>query len=131
MYSGNDDGVPFRSTNKTLSLDAALMYDSLLVLATAAKNLEYHMDSILFRNQDGNVSCGKEIPWMEGTTFFNYLNAVTVTGITGNISFEVSTIDFPYCKKSFTLLYLSLSAHFRLRIDYNFLVLVLFFNNVL
>ena len=62
------------------------MYDSLLVLATAAKNLEYHMDSILFRNQDGNVSCGKEIPWMEGTTFFNYLNAVTVTGITGNIS---------------------------------------------
>ena len=79
------------------------MYDSLLVLATAAKNLEYHMDSILFRNQDGNVSCGKEIPWMEGTTFFNYLNAVTVTGITGNISFEVSTIDFPYCKKSFTL----------------------------
>ena len=92
MYYGNDDGVPLRSTDKTLSLDAALMYDSLLVLATAAKNLEYHMDSILFRSQDGNVSCGKEIPWMEGTTFFNYLNAVTVTGITGNISFEVSTI---------------------------------------
>ena len=107
MYSGNDDGVPFRSTNKTLSLDAALMYDSLLVLATAAKNLEYHMDSILFRNQDGNVSCGKEIPWMEGTTFFNYLNAVTVTGITGNISFEVSTIDFPFGKKSFTFLHLN------------------------
>ena len=70
------------------------MYDSLLVLATAAKNLEYHMDSILFRYQDGNVSCNKEIPWMEGTTFFNYLNAVTVTGITGNISFEVSNIFF-------------------------------------
>ena len=114
MYSGNDDGVPFRSTNKTLSLDAALMYDSLLVLATAAKNLEYHMDSILFRNQDGNVSCGKEIPWMEGTTFFNYLNAVTVTGITGNISFEVSTIDFPYCKKSSTLLYLNLLSRLNL-----------------
>ena len=65
------------------------MYDSLLVLATAAKNLEYHMDSILFRYQDGNVSCKNEIPWMEGTTFFNYLNAVTVTGITGNISFQV------------------------------------------
>ena len=94
LYSGNDDGVPFRSTNKTLSLDAALMYDSLLVLATAAKNLEYHMDSILFRSQDGNVSCGNEIPWMEGTTFFNYLNAVTVTGITGNISFEVRIRTF-------------------------------------
>ena len=111
MYSGNDDGVPLRSTNKTLSLDAALMYDSLLVLATAAKNLEYHMDSILFRNQDGNVSCGKEIPWMEGTTFFNYLNAVTVTGITGNISFEVRTIDFPYCKETATFLYLNFSSH--------------------
>ena len=73
------------------------MYDSLLVLATAAKNLEYHMDSILFRYQDGNVSCRKEIPWMEGTTFFNYLNAVTVTGITGNISFQVSNIPLIFC----------------------------------
>ena len=89
MYHGNEDEVPFRSTNKTLSLEAALMYDSLLVLATAAKNLEYHMDSILFRHQDGNVSCENETPWMEGTTFFNYLNAVTVTGLTGNISFQV------------------------------------------
>jgi hypothetical protein len=73
------------------------MYDSLLVLATAAKNLEYHMDSILFRYQDGNVSCKNEIPWMEGTTFFNYLNAVTVTGITGNISFQVSNILIKSC----------------------------------
>ena len=71
------------------------MYDSLLVLAAAAKNLEDNvMESILFRyNQDGNVSCENENPWMEGTTFFNYLNAVSVNGITGNISFEVSNLS--------------------------------------
>ena len=71
------------------------MYDSLLVLAAAAKNLEDNvMESILFRyNQDVNVSCENENPWMEGTTFFNYLNAVSVNGITGNISFEVSNLS--------------------------------------
>ena len=90
LFNGNEDEVPSRS-KKILSLEAALMYDSLLVLATAAKNLEYHMDSILFQYQSGNVSCTKEVAWMEGATFFNYLNAVAVTGITGNISFQVSS----------------------------------------
>ena len=80
------------------------MYDSLLVLAAAAKNLEDNvMESILFRyNQDVNVSCENENPWMEGTTFFNYLNAVSVNGITGNISFEVSNSSqqgFSVCNK--------------------------------
>ena len=100
MYEAEDGAKEIRSyynrhKNKTLSLEAALMYDSLLVLAAAAKNLEDNvMESILFRyNQDGNVSCENENPWMEGTTFFNYLNAVSVNGITGNISFEVSNLS--------------------------------------
>ena len=100
MYEAEDGAKEMRSyynrhENKTLSLEAALMYDSLLVLAAAAKNLEDNvMESILFRyNQDGNVSCENENPWMEGTTFFNYLNAVSVNGITGNISFEVSHLS--------------------------------------
>ena len=95
MFSDNNDEASSSRSNKTLSLEAALMYDSLLVLATAVQNLEYHMDSILFQYQSGNVSCTKEVPWMEGATFFNYLNSVSVTGITGNISFQVS--DDQYC----------------------------------
>ena len=90
--SGNDDEGS-SSSNDILSLDAALMYDSLLVIANAAKNLEYHMDSILFQDENSEselVSCRNDVPWMEGTTFFNYLNAVSVEGITGNISFQVS-----------------------------------------
>ena len=90
--NGNYDEESSSST-EALSLDAALMYDSLLVIANAAKNLEYHMDSILFQDENSEselVSCRNDVPWMEGTTFFNYLNAVSVEGITGNISFQVS-----------------------------------------
>ena len=102
MYAHHKENKPPQSSysmtgnnnndNQILSLESALMYDSLLVLATAAKHLEYsHMDSILFKNANmQNVSCTEEVPWMEGTTFFNYLNAVNIHGITGNISFQVS-----------------------------------------
>ena len=100
LFGRNNDDEETSPFNKTMSLEAALMYDSLLVLATAAKNLEYHMDSILFQYQTNNVSCKKEIPWMEGTTFFNYLNAVTVTGITGNISFQVIDLLCNYFSNS-------------------------------
>jgi hypothetical protein len=37
-----------------------------------------------------NVSCDNETAWELGATFFNYLNSVSTTGITGKIRFQVS-----------------------------------------
>ena len=37
-----------------------------------------------------NVSCENEKAWEFGATFFNYLNSVSIEGITGKIRFQVS-----------------------------------------
>ena len=41
-----------------------------------------------------NVSCQNEKAWELGATFFNYLNSVSIEGITGKIRFQVSWTIF-------------------------------------
>ncbi len=74
------------SQRSSLSLEAAIMYDTLLVLAEAVRNLD--LDGVL---RPTNVSCESEKAWEQGATFFNYINAVETRGVTGQIRFQVST----------------------------------------
>lgn len=41
------------------------------------------------RPKNDRVSCKSEKPWVYGPTFYNYLNAVQVEGMTGQLSFKV------------------------------------------
>ena len=83
--------VPFASEGTKyrdiMSVESAVMYDSLLVVADAVKKLDYY-DSVLLTDRV-NASCSREMPWSEGATLFNYLNSAEVKGLTGNISFKV------------------------------------------
>ena len=37
-----------------------------------------------------NVSCENEAAWDLGATFYNYLNSVSIEGVTGKIRFQVT-----------------------------------------
>ena len=67
-----------------LDVETAVFYDTLLVLAEAVKMLNFH--AFLGPTQ---VSCLAERSWDSGATFFNYINSVETTGITGQIRFKV------------------------------------------
>ena len=67
-----------------VNVDAAVFHDTLLVLAEAVRTLNFHA---FLGTTD--VSCLAERSWDSGATFFNYINAVETTGITGQIRFKV------------------------------------------
>lgn len=73
-----------------MSVESAVMYDSILVVANALKSLDYY-DSVWLTDRV-KVSCEHEMPWAEGATLFNYLNSVDTQGLTGNISFKVGDL---------------------------------------
>ncbi|RWS04230.1 glutamate receptor ionotropic: kainate 2-like protein [Dinothrombium tinctorium] len=61
--------------NKTniITLEPALMYDSVLALAKGLQALERGATL-----RPVNVSCDEENPWTDGSSLFNYVNAVSV-----------------------------------------------------
>jgi hypothetical protein len=67
-----------------LTVEAAVLHDTLLVLAEAVRTLDF--ESVLVAT---DVSCSDEKSWELGATFFNYINAVEANGITGKIRFQV------------------------------------------
>lgn len=68
-----------------MSLDAALMYDSMLVVSEALKTL--NLAAIMAKTN--KVSCVNETAWEQGATLLNYLNSVTTDGLSGKIRFQV------------------------------------------
>ncbi|KAF0290340.1 Glutamate receptor ionotropic, kainate 4 [Amphibalanus amphitrite] len=64
--------------------EPALVYDSVLVFARALTAMQ---DGVQFRSS--GVSCGREQPWVDGSSLFNYINAVReLRGLTGPIQFS-------------------------------------------
>ncbi|XP_055331757.1 glutamate receptor ionotropic, kainate 2-like isoform X2 [Paramacrobiotus metropolitanus] len=86
---GIDSYYPF---NESLSLtaDAALMYDAVLVFAESLASLSESVD-ITFTN----LSCDdpKDVPWVDGEIVQNYLNSASVGGLTGQIRFSKGQRD--------------------------------------
>ena len=83
----------FRSIDRLL-LDSALAYDTLLVLVSTVKSLGRGAPSL--PRASAAASCAREAPWEFGATFFNYLNAVQVQGITGKVVFKVNRLVILY-----------------------------------
>ena len=69
----------------SLLMDSSLAYDTLLVLASTVRSLGSSRDLL---PGSGGASCSRERPWAYGPTFFNYLNAAQVEGITGKVVFK-------------------------------------------
>ena len=67
-----------------LPLRTAIFHDTLLVLAEAVRQMDYNS---IMGTMD--ISCLEEKSWESGATFFNYINSVDVSGITGKIRFQV------------------------------------------
>ena len=78
------DDMPFDGRQPLLPLKTAVFHDTLLVLAEAVRLMDYN--SIMAATE---VSCLEEKSWESGATFFNYINSVDTTGITGRIRFQV------------------------------------------
>ncbi|KAF6208036.1 hypothetical protein GE061_016486 [Apolygus lucorum] len=72
-----DGGLP------SILAEPALVFDSVHVFAAGLGSLE---SSHLLRPV--NLSCDLEIPWPDGTSLYNYINAVGVNGLTGRIEFS-------------------------------------------
>ena len=54
------------------------------MLAEAVRQMDYNS---IMGTMD--ISCLEEKSWESGATFFNYINSVDVSGITGKIRFQV------------------------------------------
>ena len=72
-----------------LEYEAALIYDSLLVLSSAVSALNNRYSANFLLDPRGKVSCQEEQPWEYGATLFNYINAVETHGMTGKLAFQV------------------------------------------
>jgi hypothetical protein len=66
-----------------LKTENALLFDSVFALANAIKEAEKSLD---FRY--GNVSCNDNKALKYGTSIGNYLDKVSITGLTGYITFD-------------------------------------------
>ncbi|XP_073985740.1 glutamate receptor ionotropic, kainate 2 isoform X2 [Rhodnius prolixus] len=71
--------------NKTgiIRAEPALVFDSVHVFAAGLSSLE--ASHVL---KPANLSCDLEIPWQDGSSVYNYINSVTVNGLTGRIQFN-------------------------------------------
>ncbi|CAL4124706.1 unnamed protein product, partial [Meganyctiphanes norvegica] len=78
----------------------ALVYDSVYVFALGLQALE--LSTTL---RVANLSCEHELPWVDGSSLFNYINSVTFRGITGPIKFQEGR------RSNFKLDLLKLKAH--------------------
>ena len=78
--------ILFYLSHQNLKTQAILIYDSLKIVTETAKSLDPSSFSI------NKPSCVRERPWELGSTFFNYLNAAQVDGITGKMAFKVSLL---------------------------------------
>ncbi|XP_066905524.1 glutamate receptor ionotropic, kainate 2 isoform X5 [Halyomorpha halys] len=65
-----------------IQAEPALVFDSVYVFATGLASLE---SSHTLR--PANLSCDLEVPWQDGPSLYNYINAVTHHGLTGRIEF--------------------------------------------
>ncbi|KAL7636661.1 UNVERIFIED_CONTAM: hypothetical protein RMT77_012408 [Armadillidium vulgare] len=65
-----------------IKADPALMFDSVNVFSQGLHSLERSATLSL-----ANLSCEKETPWDDGSSLFNYINAVEYNGVTGPIKF--------------------------------------------
>lgn len=53
----------------------ALMFDAVYTLAEGLHQLKRTAHPMSFRTS--NASCEAELPWLDGTSLFNYINAVS------------------------------------------------------
>ncbi|CRK95896.1 CLUMA_CG009342, isoform A [Clunio marinus] len=63
--------------------DSALMFDAVTVYAHGLSELDSGHKLKLV-----NLSCDSEIPWNDGLSLFNYIDSVSLTGLTGKIEFN-------------------------------------------
>lgn len=79
QHSGRSilDGSP------SIQTQPALMFDSVYAFAAGLMHLDRsHMLTLT------NLSCDSEIPWSDGLSLYNYINAASINGLTGNVQFS-------------------------------------------
>jgi glutamate receptor, ionotropic, invertebrate len=78
-FQNNKDPNP----EPNLQSDSALMYDAVSVFAHGLSELDKSHKLKL-----SNLSCELENPWNDGLSLFNYIDSVSLTGLTGKIEFN-------------------------------------------
>ncbi|XP_045024646.1 glutamate receptor ionotropic, kainate 2 isoform X2 [Daphnia magna] len=68
---------------RILQVEPALFYDSVHVFAHGLQALDRSSSLRL-----ANMSCEDEVPWSDGSSLFNYINAVEYRGLTGPVQFR-------------------------------------------
>ncbi|KAK4018186.1 hypothetical protein OUZ56_000254 [Daphnia magna] len=68
---------------RILQIEPALFYDSVHVFAHGLQALDRSSSLRL-----ANMSCEDEVPWSDGSSLFNYINAVEYRGLTGPVQFR-------------------------------------------
>ncbi|XP_046446543.1 glutamate receptor ionotropic, kainate 2-like isoform X4 [Daphnia pulex] len=68
---------------RILQIEPALFYDSVHVFAHGLQALDRSSSLRL-----ANMSCDDEVPWSDGSSLFNYINAVEYRGLTGPVQFR-------------------------------------------
>ena len=68
------------------------MFDSVYALAKGVHSLHKSAPPSLPRPT--NASCDTGIPWMDGSSLYNYINSVQFQGLTGRIQFKEGARSF-------------------------------------
>ncbi|XP_057374823.1 glutamate receptor ionotropic, kainate 2-like isoform X2 [Daphnia carinata] len=68
---------------RILQIEPALFYDSVHVFAHGLQALDRSSTLRL-----ANMTCEDEVPWSDGSSLFNYINAVEYRGLTGPVQFR-------------------------------------------
>ncbi|KPM04300.1 glutamate receptor, ionotropic kainate 2-like protein 2 [Sarcoptes scabiei] len=74
---------PILNRTNVIQFEPALIFDSVYAFARGLQAFERGA-----RLRPMNLSCEDESPWLDGSTLFNYINAVETRGLTGRIVFK-------------------------------------------
>ncbi|KAI1298706.1 Glutamate receptor ionotropic, kainate 2 [Halotydeus destructor] len=79
-------GVHILNRSNVIQASPALMFDSVYSLAEGLHSLQRSAPPLMLKTP--NASCDAEVPWQDGTSLFNYINAVEFQGLTGKVQFK-------------------------------------------
>ena len=69
--------------SRIVQIEPALWFDAVHVFAHGLQALDRSSSLRL-----ANMSCADEVPWADGSSLFNYINAVEYRGLTGPVQFR-------------------------------------------
>ena len=67
----------------SVQTEPALVFDAVYVFAVGLM-----ASDVSYKLRPKNLSCELEQPWHDGLSLYNFINSVTIQGLTGNVEFD-------------------------------------------